>query len=108
MMCAFAWRPFLEEHEHVPFAVTREVTEIGDFSFGSANSSRRDICRTPDRGDPSKQRLFCNPNRRGVQFIARVADARDESQEPTWAIVRLLLPDDAVADAASIALLVRN
>jgi hypothetical protein len=56
------------------------VTEIDDFFFASANSSRRDGCRLLDRHDPSKQGLFCYPERRGVEFIAGVAAARDDVQ----------------------------
>jgi hypothetical protein len=53
------------------------VTEFDDFSFASANSSRRDACRRLDRHDPSKQGLFCYPERRGVEFMAGVAAARE-------------------------------
>jgi hypothetical protein len=59
-----------------------EVSEIDDFSFASANSSRRVACRPLDRHGPSKQDLFCYPERRGVEFMAGVAAARDDLEQP--------------------------
>jgi hypothetical protein len=57
------------------------VTKIDDFSFGSANSRRHDACRRLTSRNPGKHRLFCNPERRGVEFIARVAAALDDDQQ---------------------------
>jgi hypothetical protein len=51
------------------------ATEIDDFSVYSANSSRQDACRPPNRSDTPKHRLFCNLERRAVEFIASLAAA---------------------------------
>jgi hypothetical protein len=63
-----------------PRSNAAEAMEIDYFSFVSGNSSRQDACRPLNRRDPRKRELFCNPERRGVEFIADVAAARDESE----------------------------
>ena len=60
--------------------MTRWVTEIDDFSFGSTNGSRQHACRSLNRHDPAKHQLFCNPEKRGVEFIASPASVQDDIQ----------------------------
>jgi len=65
--------PSLKEQQRVRVGVTRWVTEIDDFSSGSTNCSRQHACRSLNRHDPAKHQLFCNPEKRGVEFIASPA-----------------------------------
>ncbi|MBV9800540.1 MAG: hypothetical protein JO039_20995 [Solirubrobacterales bacterium] len=55
--------------------------EIDHFSFGNASSSRQDDCPPLNWRDPGKHGLSRNPERRGVELIARVAAAIDESEQ---------------------------
>jgi hypothetical protein len=59
------------------------VTDVGDFPVCGAISSQQDACRALNRRDPGKHRLFRNPERPGVRFIARVARASDENEQRT-------------------------
>jgi len=54
------------------------MTAIDELLLRQRESTRRDACRPLDRHDPSKQGLFCYPERRGVECTAGVAPARDE------------------------------
>jgi hypothetical protein len=45
------------------------------FCFGSKNGSRHDACQPVNPRDPGKHPRFCNPERRGVALIARLAAA---------------------------------
>lgn len=56
------------------------VTEIKDFSFGSANSSRQSACRPVNWRHRGKCTLFCSLERPRVEFIAHVAAALDEDE----------------------------
>ena len=48
------------------------------FCFGSTNGSQQAACRPVHPPDAGKHRLFCNPERRGVAFIAGLSAAEDE------------------------------
>ena len=65
-----------------PALAAAKPTETEDFSFGSTNGSRQDACRPLNRLDPGKHRLFCNPERRGVDFRSGLAAALDDEEQP--------------------------
>jgi hypothetical protein len=57
------------------------MTAIDELLLRQRESTRRDACWPLDRHDPGQHRLFCYPERRGVEYTAGVAPARDEHQQ---------------------------
>ena len=75
-------RRHAEEQQHAGLAGhPADLAEIDDFSVGRANSSRDGACQPVNRRDPGKHRLFRNPDRPGVEFIAHLAAALEDERE---------------------------